>query len=248
MRKSIPVLLVSALTLTLALAGCWDSTKTTTPATEQKKDPSKEEAKPNGGGGQPVQNTDLKESPYFQGKGLPPVKDRMPVDYKITNEIPPSQMKYEIGTYGGNLRTVTSVVDWDADVFVMDNEPLLNTPGILGDEITGNVLKDYKVSDDQKEFTFSMRKGMKWSDGQPVTTEDVRFTVEDFLNNPELTPIYPVWLRGGGVAEGHLQAYVRPSLRRYFDPLRHSRLARLYRADQACPLPEAVPQKIYTHG
>lgn len=205
-RKSLAVLLVSALTITLALAGCTDSTTTTAPAADQKKDPPKEEAKPTGGGGQgtaaPAQITDLKESPYFQGKGLPPVKDRMPTDYKITNEIPASQMKYEIGTYGGNLRTVTSVVDWDADVFVMDNEPLLNTPGILGDEITGNVLKDYKVSDDQKTFTFTMRKGMKWSDGQPVTSEDVRFTVEDVLNNTEITPIFPVWMRGGGVAEG----------------------------------------------
>ncbi|MCY9669183.1 ABC transporter substrate-binding protein [Paenibacillus alginolyticus] len=205
-RKSIPVLLVSVLTLTLALAGCSDSPTTTAPTADQKKDPPKEAVKPTGGGGQgttpPAQITEFKESPYFQGKGLPALNTRLPTDYKVSNEIPANQMKYEIGTYGGNLRTVTSVVDWDADVFVMDNEPLLNTPGILGDEITGNILKDYKVSDDQKEFTFSMRKGLKWSNGQPVTTEDVRFTVEDFLNNPELTPIYPVWLRGGGVAEG----------------------------------------------
>lgn len=47
-----------------------------------------------------------------------------------------------------------------------------------------------------------MRKGLKWSDGQPVTTEDVRFTVEDVLNNAELTPIFPVWMRSGGLADG----------------------------------------------
>jgi peptide/nickel transport system substrate-binding protein len=207
-RKSFSVLLASALMLGLTLTGCQDSSTTTPAAQEQKKDPLKDEAKPTGGGGQgtatttSAQITDFKQSPFFDGKGLPAVKDRLPTDYKITNEIPTNQMKYEIGQYGGILRTVTSVVDWDADVFVMNNEPLLNTPGILGDEITGNVLKDYKVSDDQKEFTFSMRKGLKWSDGQPVTTEDVRFTVEDVLNNTELTPIFPVWLRGGGVAEG----------------------------------------------
>ncbi|MBB3128477.1 peptide/nickel transport system substrate-binding protein [Paenibacillus rhizosphaerae] len=205
-RRLIPVLLVSALTAVLVLAGCQDSATTASTQMEQKQDSPKQETNPAGGGGQeaaaPAQITDLKESPFFQGKGLAAVKDRLPTDYKITNEIPADQMKYEIGSYGGNLRTVTSVVDWDADVFVMNNEPLLNTPGILGDEITGNVLKDYKVSDDQKTFTFTMRKGMKWSDGKPVTTEDVRFTVEDVLNNPEITPIFPVWLRSGGVADG----------------------------------------------
>lgn len=207
-RRLVPVLLASALMLGIALSGCESSTATAPAAQEQKKDPPKEEAKPAGGGGQgtaattPAQITEFKQSPFFNGKNLPAVKDRLPSDYKITNEIPANQMKYEIGQYGGNLRTVTSVVDWDADVFVMNNEPLLNTPGILGDEITGNVLKDYKASDDQKTFTFTMRKGMKWSDGKPVTTEDVRFTVEDVLYNTELTPIFPVWMRSGGVADG----------------------------------------------
>ncbi|MEC0266232.1 ABC transporter substrate-binding protein [Paenibacillus anseongense] len=204
-RKSIILLLVSALMLTLVLGGCQDSPASTTPApttaaVQATKAPDPTKA-PDGGGGQPAQLTAFKESPVLASKGLPPVKDRLPSDYKFTNELPESQMKYEIGTYGGVLKTVTSAPDWDADVFVMNNEPLLNTPGILGDQITGNVLKDYKVSDDQKTFTFSMRKGLKWSDGQPVTTEDVRFTVEDILNNTELTPIFPVWLRGGGEAD-----------------------------------------------
>ncbi|MBP1966553.1 ABC transporter substrate-binding protein [Paenibacillus aceris] len=204
-RKSIILLLVSALMLTLVLGGCQDSPASTTPApttaaVQATKAPDPTKA-PDGGGGKPAQLTDFKDSPFLASKGLPHVKDRLPSDYKFTNEIPESQMKYEIGTYGGVLRTVTSAPNWDADVFVMSNEPLLNTPGILGDQITGNVLKDYKVSDDPKTFTFSMRKGMKWSDGQPVTTEDVRFTVEDILNDPELTPIFPVWLRGGGEAD-----------------------------------------------
>ncbi len=126
---------------------------------------------------------------------LPPLQDRIPLEPKITNEMPAEHLTLEVGRYGGTLRTVTSAPDWDADVFVMCNEPLLNTPGILGKEITGNILKDYEVSADQKEFTFYMREGLKWSDGQPVTTEDVRFAVEDVLFNEEITPTFPVWLR-----------------------------------------------------
>jgi peptide/nickel transport system substrate-binding protein len=150
----------------------------------------------------PATITEFKQAPMLDGKDLPPVKDRLPEEPKLTNEMPPELLDYEIGTYGGTLRTVTSVVDWDADVFVMNNEPLLNTPGILGEEITGNVLKGYEASSDQKTFTFYMRKGLKWSDGQPVTVEDVRFTVEDVLFNEKLTPVFPAWLRSGGDANG----------------------------------------------
>ncbi len=147
--------------------------------------------------------TEFKQAPMLDGKNLPPVKERLPEEPKLVNEIPKSMQEgFEIGTYGGTLRTVTSVVEWDADVFVMNNEPLLNTPGILGEKITGNVLKGYEVTPDQKAFTFYMRKGLKWSDGEPVTVEDVRFTVEDFLFNKELNPVFPAWMQSGGKADG----------------------------------------------
>lgn len=203
-RKSVSLLLVFVLMLTLALTGCQGNNAPAAPeqATGPEKSPEKASSSGGGAAAIPAKITELRQSPYLEGKNLPPVKDRLPADYKITNEMPANQLKYEIGTYGGTLRTVTSVPDWDADVFVMNNEPLLNTPGILGDQITGNVLKDYKMSDDQKTFTFFMRKGLKWSDGQPVTTEDVRFAVEDVLFNEELTPIFPIWLRSGGQSDG----------------------------------------------
>ncbi|SFI73800.1 peptide/nickel transport system substrate-binding protein [Paenibacillus sp. UNC496MF] len=148
-----------------------------------------------------VKLTDFKQSPALDSFAVA-LKDRLPEDYKITNEMPGSLLKYEVGTYGGTLRTVTSVVDWDADVFIMNDEALLNTPGLLGEEVTGNVLKSYEMSSDEKSFTFHMRKGLKWSDGQPVTTEDVRFAVEDVLQNKELTPIFPAWLNAGGDPNG----------------------------------------------
>ena len=147
-------------------------------------------------------NVEYKQSPYLDGKGLPPVAERLPKEPKLTNEIPVDQLTYEIGNFGGTMRFVTSAVEWDADVFVMTNEPLLNTPGILGKEITGNILKGYKASDDQKSFTFFMREGLRWSDGEPVTMEDVRFTVEDFIFNEELTPAFPNWMKAAGKRDG----------------------------------------------
>jgi peptide/nickel transport system substrate-binding protein len=145
---------------------------------------------------------EYRQAPMLDEANLPPVRDRLPLVPKVTNEMPAHLLDFEIGRYGGTLRTLTSVVEWDADVFVMNNEPLLNTPAILGDEVTGNVLLGYEVSPDQQQFTFYMREGLKWSDGQPVTSEDVRFAVEDVIFNEELTPVFPIWLRAGGVGEG----------------------------------------------
>jgi len=150
-----------------------------------------------------VEEVVYKQSPVFDEQDLPPLEERLPEEPKIVNEMPESQLDYQIGNYGGVLRTVTATVGWDVNVWAMLKEPLLNTPGILGEEITGNVLKGYEISEDQKEFTFYMREGMKWSDGEPLTTEDVDFAINDVLFNTDITPVFPDWLKSGGNADGN---------------------------------------------
>jgi peptide/nickel transport system substrate-binding protein len=213
MKRSLVNLLSAVLLCSFTLAGCGGGTTTTTgetttaqetkteTAAETKEETEKtEETKPAAN----TMPTEFKQSPMLDSvANLPPLKDRLPKEPKLTNEMPADMLDYQIGTYGGELRTVTSVVDWDADVFVMNNEALLNTPGILGKEITGNVLKGYDVTPDQKEFTFYLREGLKWSDGEPVTMEDFRFTIEDLIGNKEYTPIYPDWLCAGGSNKGN---------------------------------------------
>jgi peptide/nickel transport system substrate-binding protein len=213
MKRSLVNLLSAVLLCSFTLAGCGGGTTTTTgetttaqetkteTAAETKEETEKtEETKPAAN----TMPTEFKQSPMLDSvANLPPLKDRLPKEPKLTNEMPADMLDYQIGTYGGELRTVTSVVDWDADVFVMNNEALLNTPGILGKEITGNVLKGYDVTPDQKEFTFYLREGLKWSDGEPVTMEDFRFTIEDLIGDKEYTPIYPDWLCAGGSNKGN---------------------------------------------
>ncbi|MBM3647180.1 MAG: ABC transporter substrate-binding protein [Alphaproteobacteria bacterium] len=53
-----------------------------------------------------------------------------------------------------------------------------------------DILESYEVKED-REFTFKLRAGHKWSDGQPFTTEDFRFFWEDVTNNAELSPSGP---------------------------------------------------------
>ncbi|HAJ37157.1 MAG TPA: ABC transporter substrate-binding protein [Chloroflexi bacterium] len=123
---------------------------------------------------------------------LPPLEERLP---KVPFVVGPGVLLSEAnvpnwapGQYGGTLNTAHSVADWAPDVFVMLNEPLLSAPDLSVQGIRGNVLESFEVSDDNTVFTFKMREGLKWSDGVPVTTEDVRFTWENIYGNEKLFP------------------------------------------------------------
>ena len=142
------------------------------------------------------------QAPFFDGWDLPPVHERLPLVPKLTNELPAEHLDFQIGQFGGTLRTVTQGATWDADVFVAMNEPLLNSPGVRGNEVTGNILYGFEASDNQMEFTFFLREGLRWSDGVLVTMEDIRFTVESLIFNEDYTANIPNWLRSGGHAAG----------------------------------------------
>jgi peptide/nickel transport system substrate-binding protein len=133
---------------------------------------------------------------------LPALELRLPRQPKVANDMPAALLKAEVGKYGGVMRTLTTSPETDTDVFCFNNEPLVNTPGILGEEITPNILDKFEASADQMTFTFHIREGLKWSDGSPVTTEDVRFAVDDVLLNKELTAAFPLWLRSGYKFDG----------------------------------------------
>ncbi|NQW51586.1 MAG: ABC transporter substrate-binding protein [Rhodospirillales bacterium] len=49
-----------------------------------------------------------------------------------------------------------------------------------------DILESYEEKDG-REFTFKLRAGHKWSDGQPFTTEDFRFFWEDIATNKDIS-------------------------------------------------------------
>ena len=67
----------------------------------------------------------------------------------------------------------------DPHIFIGDNEGILWAPDAFdfSKGIHGNVVKSWEANADNTVFTFKMREGLKWSDGEPVTTEDVKFAV-----------------------------------------------------------------------
>ncbi|MFP4589416.1 MAG: ABC transporter substrate-binding protein [Candidatus Acetothermia bacterium] len=46
--------------------------------------------------------------------------------------------------------------------------------------------KDWETSEDGRVYTFTLRKGVKWSDGEPLTADDVLFTFQDLHFNDDV--------------------------------------------------------------
>lgn len=48
-------------------------------------------------------------------------------------------------------------------------------------ELVPDLAETYTVSDDGKEITFNLRKGVKWHDGEPFTSKDVKWTFDQII-------------------------------------------------------------------
>jgi peptide/nickel transport system substrate-binding protein len=136
---------------------------------------------------------------------LPAIDKRLPEEPLVVGPgtlIATKDLNWQPGIYGGTMRFAHAVANWNPDIFIMANENLLAAPGIGLDGLYANILSSYKAENDNKDFTFTLRKGLKWSDGQPVTTEDVRFVWEDVYGNDKITPVFPAKFRDGGSPTG----------------------------------------------
>lgn len=144
------------------------------------------------------------ESPMLSEKvangELPPVAERLPDNPKVFDIITDEYLDYQIGTYGGTMRCATTSIGSSDTVNRMLTEPLLTYQNMDGNTVTGNILEGYEVSEDEMTFTFYMRKGLRWSDGEYVTTEDVAFTFNDMYCNTEFSATVPAWLCARGNA------------------------------------------------
>jgi len=138
---------------------------------------------------------------------LPPVEERLPDNpfvvgpgVLITEQDLPN---WQSGRYGGTLN-MAHRGEFPPDVFIGSNEGYLAAPGISVEGITGNVLESFSVNEDATQFTFTMRKGLRWSDGVPVTRQDVEFAWFDVLNNVEIFPTgVPGRWRTGAMSTGN---------------------------------------------
>ena len=111
---------------------------------------------------------------------LPALADRLPLNPMVVTPL------REVGTYGGTWRSAIVGGGSLSMLFrYQAYEPLMRyNPEWTG--VIPNVAESVVANDAATEFTFKLREGHKWSDGQPYTTEDVMFWYEDVFSNPEI--------------------------------------------------------------
>ena len=116
----------------------------------------------------PVEEMKFTGSPTLTGDAA----DRLPVKEDVfVSQVDATGATLEIGTYGGTINLIGGGGSWDL------SRPTLET--IIRRQTDGsyvpNVIKSYEVSDDYKVWTFHLREGMKWSDGDDFNADDITF-------------------------------------------------------------------------
>jgi len=114
-----------------------------------------------------------------EGK-LPPVEQRLPENPLVVTPIE------RIGKYGGTWRSGMRTI---ADLGLVNREAT-HHDGLVRWEVDmsgwkPNVAHKIDINKTATEYTFHLRKGIKWSDGMPFTADDVMFWAEDLVSNAE---------------------------------------------------------------
>ncbi|MFC0411017.1 ABC transporter substrate-binding protein [Roseomonas elaeocarpi] len=130
-----------------------------------------------------------KEAPALAarvGRGeLPPVAERVGAEPLV---ITPHD---GVARYGGTLRSaLRGGGDHNAILRLVGNQGLVRW-NLAMSEVEPCVAKSWTVSDDATTYTFTLRRGMRWSDGTPFTADDVLFSCNDLLFNREFMPSVP---------------------------------------------------------
>jgi peptide/nickel transport system substrate-binding protein len=113
-----------------------------------------------------------------KSKELPKVEERIGEEPMVVQPVE------AVGTYGGTWRRATLGV---IGISLYFNETLV-TFDYKHEKIVPSVAKAWDVSPDGKSYTFYLRKGMKWSDGEPFTADDLVFRWNDMIMNEEFSP------------------------------------------------------------
>jgi peptide/nickel transport system substrate-binding protein len=115
---------------------------------------------------------------------LPPVAKRLP-EIPLMLNLPAGAQP---GQYGGSLNML---IGRSRDVRML---VVYGYARLVGYDQNFNIVPDILESIDVKDdrvFTMKLRRGHRWSDGQPFGVEDFRYFWEDVANNKELSPIGP---------------------------------------------------------
>nr|WP_319385044.1 ABC transporter substrate-binding protein [uncultured Roseibium sp.] len=128
---------------------------------------------------------DYNEAPELAEKvkagDLPAVEERLPKTPMVMQPLK------SVGEYGGTLRrAILGGGDQHNIVRLIGSENLIRWSPDWS-TIEPNIAESFEVSDDATTFTFKLRDGMRWSDGEAFTADDIMFWYEVLLDE-RLTP------------------------------------------------------------
>jgi len=129
---------------------------------------------------------------------LPPLEERLPINPAVTPVVE------KIGNYGGTWRRGFKGV---GDLW----GPINNFGRSIGCyrpdwSYEPDMIESWKLSENATKWTFHLRKGGKWSDGEPFTSGDFRYWFDHVLLNKALTPaISDTYKTGSGEEEQVVQ-------------------------------------------
>ncbi|WP_121181535.1 ABC transporter substrate-binding protein [Nocardiopsis sp. Huas11] len=141
-------------------------------------DPDVEDGAGTGGEGEAPMLAALVES-----GDLPPLEERLPDEPLV---VEPHE---EVGHYGGEWNTaILGVHDWPWLGRTVAYEPFVRWDPEW-EESVPNLATAWEYNDDATELTITLREGVRWSDGEPFTSDDVLFALNDIFNDHDLTPM-----------------------------------------------------------
>ncbi|MFA9560299.1 ABC transporter substrate-binding protein [Evansella sp. AB-rgal1] len=175
MLKKYTLLLIGLLLLSLLLLGCTDQESQATESNNNETEDTNQQDDD-----LPESVSDLHEAPMLKelvaSGELPSVDERMPVKEDIMIE----PVLEQIGEYGGEWMYPWAGPDDKWGIGKITEEALFRFTED-GEGIEPNVAKGYDVNEDATEYTIYLREGMRWSDGEPFTADDVIFYWEHML-------------------------------------------------------------------
>ena len=138
-------------------------------------------------------------------------------EYKDPFPIPQDALRVNVsGKHGGILVSaiLAEVKSFNTLLFNDDTGQMLNqlmNPGLttlnlITQEPEPALAKSWEKSDDSLTWTFHLRQGLKWSDGQPFNADDVIFTMQ-VVNDPNMKSSAQDGLLGGKIAWTKLNDY-----------------------------------------
>ena len=140
----------------------------------------------------------FQEAPLLQAKvkkGLiPELRDRLPNKEDILVVTP----RDSIGIYGGEITfNATNPTSFGNTGFTAWDQHLMGYT-TNWEVLVPEIAKSVELSSDFKSAVVTLRKGMKWSDGNEFSADDVLFWYEDIVQNQDL-PNMPRQLAPGGM-------------------------------------------------